>query len=353
MSEGTEKLDLSLCLINRNDAENLKFILSQMSPIVKEIIVVDTGSTDDSIAVAKNFTDKVYTTGNKYLDSEGRLISFAAPREESFSYATQPWVMWLDTDDQVDDLSLFKKDFERLKISGERSCLLMEYLYTWNKDRTICYQKFFRERIVKNKFGWYWKTPIHEFLDHKDDINSFSSIIAESKIIHRSSGARNSKERNFFILKKWLESETDPELIDRCRFYIADEMMHHPEKKYRYDEYVPIFKEIALKNIYKSIAQHAALKAGIEMMRQNNYKDCVIFLEKYISLKKDDCSQYREILGYCYHFLCEYEKSLDNFEKSLFFPSHKLFPVNLFEKEYVKDHISWLKKRVERKDKQI
>jgi len=53
--------------------------------------------------------------------------------------------MWLDTDDQIDNLSLFKKDFERLKTSGDKSYLLMEYLYSWNEDRTICILKFFRE----------------------------------------------------------------------------------------------------------------------------------------------------------------------------------------------------------------
>jgi len=38
-----------------------------MSPLVKEIIVVDTGLTDDSITVAKNFTDKVYASRKNIL----------------------------------------------------------------------------------------------------------------------------------------------------------------------------------------------------------------------------------------------------------------------------------------------
>lgn len=351
MSEETDKLDLSLCMINRNDSANLDFILGQMSPVVKEIVIVDTGSTDNSIAVAKKYTDKVYATGNKYFDREGRLMSFAAPREESFSYATQPWVMWLDTDDQIDDLDLFRKDFEILKAAGERHYLKMQYLYGWNEDRTVCIQgeNFFRERIVKNKIGWYWKTPIHEFLDHKDERDSFKDIIAKSKVIHRSNGARNFNDRNFSILKKWLKFETDPELIDRCKYYIADEMLCHSEKKYRYDEYVPIFKELALKATKNNCgpSEHAAFKVSLEMVQKNNFKECIEFLEKYLSLKKEqDCYQYRELLGYSYHTLGDYENSLKNLELSLSLPCNREWNLQVLRKEWVLSTISWLKEQL-------
>lgn len=352
MSEETDKLDLSLCLINRNDAQNLDFILGQMSPIVKEIVVVDTGSTDDSVAVAKKYTDKVYATGNKYLDLNGRLMSFAAPREESFSYATQPWVMWLDTDDQIDDIYWFRKDFEGLKAAGERNYLSMQYLYGWNEDRTVCIQgeNFFRERIVKNKIGWYWRTPVHEFLDHKDGRDSFTELVAKSKVIHRSNGARNFNDRNFTILKNWLRFETDPELIDRCRYYLADEMLCHPEKKYRYDEFVPIFKEIALKTIHSNgLSNSAAFKASLEMIQKNNFKECIDFLEKYLSLKKEqDCYQYREMLGFSYHNLGNYEKSLSNFEQSLVLPCNREWQLQIFRKEWIISTISWLKEELRR-----
>lgn len=60
-----------------------------------EIVVVDTGSSDDTAEIAKKFTDKVYSFG--WCDD------FSAARNFSFSKATCDLVMWLDADDVVEE----------------------------------------------------------------------------------------------------------------------------------------------------------------------------------------------------------------------------------------------------------
>lgn len=84
---------VSLCMIVKNEAKNLRSTLEGIKPFVQEMIIVDTGSTDDTKAVAKEFTDKVYDY--KWCDD------FAAARNYALDQATGKWILFLDGDELV------------------------------------------------------------------------------------------------------------------------------------------------------------------------------------------------------------------------------------------------------------
>ena len=80
-------------MIVKDEEETLARCLNCVAPFADEIIIVDTGSTDDTVAIAKKYTDRVYFF--KWCDD------FAAARNYSFSKATCDLVMWLDADDVI------------------------------------------------------------------------------------------------------------------------------------------------------------------------------------------------------------------------------------------------------------
>ena len=51
---------ISLCMIVKDEEENIKDCLDSVQGIADEIIIVDTGSTDNTKSIAKNYTDKLY-----------------------------------------------------------------------------------------------------------------------------------------------------------------------------------------------------------------------------------------------------------------------------------------------------
>ena len=51
---------ISLCMIVKNEEKNLERCLNSYAPLMDEIIVVDTGSTDKTKEIAARFTDKIY-----------------------------------------------------------------------------------------------------------------------------------------------------------------------------------------------------------------------------------------------------------------------------------------------------
>ncbi len=95
-------LTLSLCMIVKDEEEMLPKCLAAVAPAVDEIIIVDTGSTDRTIEIAKEFGAKVI--------EQPWTGSFSDARNTSFEHATSDWIIYLDADEV-----LVADDVKRLK----------------------------------------------------------------------------------------------------------------------------------------------------------------------------------------------------------------------------------------------
>jgi GT2 family glycosyltransferase/2-polyprenyl-3-methyl-5-hydroxy-6-metoxy-1,4-benzoquinol methylase len=98
----SKKVPLSLCMIVKNEEQNLVRCLTSVKPIVDEIIVVDTGSTDRTKDIAKAFGARVFDF--EWTDS------FAEARNVSLSKARGHWILILDADEVISRL-----DYGRLR----------------------------------------------------------------------------------------------------------------------------------------------------------------------------------------------------------------------------------------------
>lgn len=101
--DATDCPTVSLCMIVKNEARHLASCLASVKPLVDEIIVVDTGSTDHTKAIASIFGAKVfdYQWENDY----------AAARNYSLSMAAAQWILVIDADEVIspEDYEKFKK----------------------------------------------------------------------------------------------------------------------------------------------------------------------------------------------------------------------------------------------------
>jgi FkbM family methyltransferase len=86
-------VDLSLCMIVRDNARTLEACLASIKPWVDEMVVVDTGSKDQTPAIAQRLGARVFHT--PWPDS------FGAARNESLSHARGRWIFWMDSDDTI------------------------------------------------------------------------------------------------------------------------------------------------------------------------------------------------------------------------------------------------------------
>jgi len=87
-----DKLPLSLVLIARNEAANLPRCLDSVAPWVSEIVVVVNDCTDDTVAIAQKYGAKVH---------EHAWQGHRDQKNTALNYATQPWILCLDADEEV------------------------------------------------------------------------------------------------------------------------------------------------------------------------------------------------------------------------------------------------------------
>ncbi len=91
--ELARRADISLTMIVRNEARVLRACLASAKPFFRELIVVDTGSTDETVAIAREFGARVFEI--EWPES------FAAARNEALRHALGKWVFWMDADDTL------------------------------------------------------------------------------------------------------------------------------------------------------------------------------------------------------------------------------------------------------------
>ncbi|VAX18439.1 hypothetical protein MNBD_NITROSPINAE04-1659 [hydrothermal vent metagenome] len=101
-------MDLTLCMIVKNEASNLSACVKSVRPLVDDIVIVDTGSTDGTVELAEKLGARVYNY--KWIDD------FSAARNEALEYVNTEWVLILDGDEKVSQtdhesiLELIKND---------------------------------------------------------------------------------------------------------------------------------------------------------------------------------------------------------------------------------------------------
>ena len=90
----------SFCLIGKNEASRLDKCLAPLQKTGMEIVFLDTGSTDDTVAIAKKYTDKVFhfTWVN----------DFSAARNFAAEKATHDHVLFIDCDEYTEDIDIRK-----------------------------------------------------------------------------------------------------------------------------------------------------------------------------------------------------------------------------------------------------
>jgi glycosyltransferase involved in cell wall biosynthesis len=83
---------LSLCMIVKNEERNLARCLDSVQGLAGEFIIVDTGSTDQTPAIAAGY-------GAAVIPFDFTVVDFAAARNHAIAHAHGRWILMLDADE--------------------------------------------------------------------------------------------------------------------------------------------------------------------------------------------------------------------------------------------------------------
>lgn len=88
----TRNNTLSVTVITKNEGDRIKACLESVAGWADEIIVLDSGSTDRTVELAKGFTDKVFVTG---------WPGYGKQKQRALEKASGEWVLSIDADEQA------------------------------------------------------------------------------------------------------------------------------------------------------------------------------------------------------------------------------------------------------------
>ncbi len=212
---------ISACLIVRDEQASIAACLASIRPYVDEIVVLDTGSVDDTPAIVRPFADR-HETFLDCNDKDGRIEDFSLARNRSFALATHDVVLWLDGDDVLQGAEHLPALAAEL-VKHRSSQMLFPYEYSHDdRGRTTLLQ--YRERLLYPRKRWEWRFPVHENcllgageeLQHTDK----SELV---RIVHSDRAAKPREiGRNLRILKAYIDrvGETD----ERSLYHLGLEM---------------------------------------------------------------------------------------------------------------------------------
>lgn len=203
-------MTLSICMIVKNESDVLARCLEGAAAVADELIVVDTGSTDETRDIALRFTPNVYDF--PWCDD------FAAARNFSFSKATMDYTMWLDADDVIgeEDRALLLALKEELSPAVDMVYLRYDVAFDAGDRPTLSY---YRERIVKTSMGFRWVGAIHEVIPQRGTAE-YREIRIQHRKLHPAEPGRNLRIFETLIGRG---QRLDP----RQTYYYARELMYN------------------------------------------------------------------------------------------------------------------------------
>ncbi|MDE6659758.1 MAG: glycosyltransferase family 2 protein [Eubacterium sp.] len=200
---------ISLCMIVKNEEKVLARCLESIKDAVDEIIIADTGSTDSTKEIAKQFTDKIFDFA--WVDD------FSKARNYSFSKATMDYIMWLDADDILSKENC-KKLIQLKKNLKNEDVVMMKYNTAFDEDGNATFS-YYRERLIKKSRNPIWKGRVHEAIEPSGNI-----VYSDIEIEHHSIKTEYSR-RNLNIYEKQIQ---DGEALQpRDLFYYGRELYYH------------------------------------------------------------------------------------------------------------------------------
>lgn len=196
---------LSATLIARDEKHNIRRCFDSLWPHCDEIVLIDTGSKDGTIAAARRYAtehgdrDKLRVGKFRWCDD------FAAARQAADDLATGQWFVWADMDDTVVGLDRLRQ--MAADATDDVRAFFCAYTYACDNDRNPV-SELWRERVVRND-GTPWTGRLHE---HKLFMGAGQVVKVDPQIaqwVHHRDHTQRTSDRNLRVLDKWLAEEPD------------------------------------------------------------------------------------------------------------------------------------------------
>ena len=156
-------LPLSIVILTKNEAQNIARCLQPLIGLTDDILIVDNGSTDNTIEIAQSLNATVLQTTWK---------GYSGTKNEGNSKAKYDWILSLDADEVINEdlrneiIHLFSNEMKET----ESFAIQRKMMYCGKQLNYGAVANEFRLRIFNRKIGCWNEEEVHENVVFKEKI---------------------------------------------------------------------------------------------------------------------------------------------------------------------------------------
>jgi glycosyltransferase involved in cell wall biosynthesis len=250
---------IGLCMIVKNESKIIERCLNSVKPMIDYVSIVDTGSTDDTVDVINNWMKSNGVDGQVVFEpwkdfAYNRSFAMEKIREKKYI----DYILMID----ADEILMYEENVNFLEIKENLNCDL------YNITCKLGSIEYARTSITKNDMPYFYKGVVHEYLECKEHIKTRETIKGIYNIPFQDSARNQNIEKyqhDAKVLQDVLKIETDPFLISRYTFYLAQSCRDSLEKEKAIHWYNERAKQgFWNQEIYISLYHIAKIKESLE-----------------------------------------------------------------------------------------
>lgn len=212
--------NIAALLMVKDEKDRILVTLSSIIGTIKTVIVYDTGSTDNTIELIKNFCKENNLTLRL---KEGEFVDFATSRNVSLDFADEfndiDFLLLMDVNDELRGGKELKKFCDKMLTQTDSGFLVCQMWFSGDLS------KYYNMRLVKPKHGWRYNGVVHEWLARNvvDDNSSKPVRVPDNVCLYQDRTKDGMKSyKRFYKDKILLENEYKKNPKDtRTVFYLA------------------------------------------------------------------------------------------------------------------------------------
>lgn len=198
------------------DEENNVFrTLDSIKDVVSTLVIYDTGFTDDTVDMIKNYCD-VYNI--RLFIKHGKFVDYGTSRNVLLKFCEEiesiDYILLMDMNDELKN----PEEFIKTQLIDTAYYLPMEWLEV--NGNVLNYTSI---RLIKNRSGWRYKRKIHEYLVNEDPRFTASSLDGNFKLYQDRKHDNEKTSKRYesdikLLLESYDEYKSDPENGDTGNF---------------------------------------------------------------------------------------------------------------------------------------
>ena len=236
---------ICLSMIVKNEAPVIRRCLDSVRPLIDYWVIVDTGSIDGTQDIIR---DHLRDLPGELYERPWQDFSFNRSEALSLSRPHGDYSLIIDADDTLE----IPEDYQLPELTSD--AYFLEF-----KDAAIQYQRL---QLVRNTLPWCYVGVLHEFLA-ADGANAYGNLPIIIRRNHDGARRRDpaTYQKDAAVLEAALERETDPFLLSRYTFYLAQSYRDSGEKQKSLEKYLER-AELGFwqEEVFVSLLQAARLK---------------------------------------------------------------------------------------------